>query len=236
MRLDGHIRTLVGSIMLVLIQVPLVSAAGEDKAQHPAQRAPRFDASVPRERQIQLALSAAPEAVSSKATVYILGPKGYEKVHEGTNGASCLVERSFKGTVQMTVAPQCYDAEGSRTLLLVILRKEELRAQGKSDEEIKADIANGYKEGRFKAPGPGLLYMMSSENFVWDPDSGQQGVFPGHVMFYAPYMTAKDLGYDSVSPTMMPYLVQPGQPDAMMVVIPARSTPGDDSERDSHKH
>jgi len=45
-----------------------------------AQELPRvYDASMPRDQQITLAESAAPAEVSSKATVYVLGPKGYEK-------------------------------------------------------------------------------------------------------------------------------------------------------------
>jgi hypothetical protein len=212
------------------------SAATQDKPQESTKQPVRYDASVPREPQIQLALSAAPAEVSSKATIYILGAKGYEKVREGTNGVSCLVERAFVGTTEVAVAPACFDAEGSRTLVLVFLRREELRAQGKSEAEIKADIANGYREGRFKAPGPGFLYMLSSENYIYDPDSKESGFVPGHLMFYAPYMTAKDLGYESVSPTMFPYLVLPGEPDAMIVVAPARKPPQDSSTGDSHKY
>jgi hypothetical protein len=183
-----------------------------------------YDASVPRERQIAVSLSAAPAELSGKATVYILGPKGYEKVREGTNGVSCLVDRSFVKPDETTVAPMCFDAEGSRTLVPVHLRMEELRSQGKPEAEIKADIASGYKDGRFKAPSkPGVLYMMSTQNRLGpDPTTGGTSSFPPHVMFYAPYMTAKDLGYDSVSGTMVPYLVEPGMPDAMMVVVPAQ--------------
>ena len=118
--------------------------------------------------------------MSSKATVYILGHKGYEKVREGTNGFSCLIGRSFEGTTQTSSAPACFDAEGSRTLMLTYLRREELRAQGKSEAEIKDDIAKGYKDGRFKAPGPGFLYMMSTENYVYDSDSKQSGFVPPH--------------------------------------------------------
>src|SRR5277367_6053542 len=96
-----------------------------------AQELPKvYDASMPREQQITLAESAAPAEVSSKATVYILGPKGYEKVREGANGFSCLTERSFKGTTQTSSAPACFDAEGSRSIMLAYLRREELRAEG----------------------------------------------------------------------------------------------------------
>jgi hypothetical protein len=182
-----------------------------------------YSASVPRDRQIQLALSAAPPEVASKATVYILGAKGYEKAREGSNGFSCIVERTFQGTLQTSVGPMCFDAEGSRTLLLVHFFTEEMRAQGKPEEQIKADIAAGYKDGRFKAPSkPGVCYMLSSENYLYNPETKQSGPFPGHLMFYAPYMTAKDLGYAAVSGTMQPYLVEPGQPDAMLVVVPAQ--------------
>jgi hypothetical protein len=181
-------------------------------------------ASTPRQRQIELALSAAPTEVSRKATVYILGPKGYEKVREGTNGFSCLVERSFAGTTQTSSAPACFDAEGSRTLMLTYLRSEEMRAEGKSEAEIKDDIAKGFEEGRFKAPGPGFLYMMSNENYIYDDQSKESGFVPPHLMFYAPYKTAKDLGYESISHTMVPYLTNPG-PQGLLVVL-AKKPPG----------
>jgi hypothetical protein len=137
---------------LLSIAVLCSSAAAEDKPREPTKEV-HLDFSTPRERQIELALSAAPTEVSSKATVYILGHKGYEKIREGTNGFSCLIERAFKGTTETAAAPACFDAEGSRTLVHTYLRREELRAEGKSEAEIKDDIAERYKDGRFKAPG-----------------------------------------------------------------------------------
>ena len=65
---------------------------------------------------------------------------------------------------------------------------------------------------------PGIVYMMSKENWVFDPDSKKITHFPGHLMFYAPYMTAKHLGYESEA--TLPYLVHPGEPDALMIVVP----------------
>src|SRR5271156_149067 len=141
------------------------SAAAQDKPQEPTREVHLVTASTPREQQIQLALSAAPTEVSSKAAVYVLGPKGYEKVREGTNGFSCFVGRHFVKPMETTIEPQCFDAEGSRTLLLVYMHGEELRTNGKSEADIKGDIANGYREGRYKYPSkPGFLYMMSAKN------------------------------------------------------------------------
>jgi hypothetical protein len=191
-----------------------------------------YDASMPRDQQITLAESAAPAEVSSKATVYVLGPKGYEKAREGTNGFSCFVGRHFVKPAETTqpettIEPQCFDAEGSRTLLLVYLHGEELRTNGKSEAEIKADVANGYKEGRYQYPSkPGFLYMMSSHNRLSAIPEHGTGIFPPHLMFYAPNMTTKDIGFDA-KPGLdkLDYLgmTHPGAGDNLIVVIPAAS-------------
>jgi hypothetical protein len=194
-----------------------------------AQELPRvYDASMPRDQQIKLAESAAPAEVSSKATVYVLGPKGYEKAREGTNGFSCFVGRHFVKPEETTIEPQCFDAEGSRTLLLVYLHGEELRTSGKSEAEIKADIASGYKEGRYQYPSkPGFLYMMSSHNRLRAIPEHGTGIFPPHLMFYAPNMTAKDIGLTQPGLDKLDYLgmTHPGAGDNLIVVIPVAPKP-----------
>jgi hypothetical protein len=201
-----------------------------------AQELPKvYDASMPREQQITLAESAAPAEVSSKATVYVLGPKGYEKAREGTNGFSCFVGRHFVKPAETTIEPQCLDAEGSRTLLPVYLHGEELRTNGKSEAEIKADAASGYKEGRYQYPSkPGFLYMMSSQNRLSAIPEHGTGIFPPHLMFYAPNMTAKDIGFDQPQLDKNDYLgmTHPGAGDNLIVVIPMTSkSPADMARR-----
>ena len=200
-----------------------------------AQELPRiYDASMPREQQITLAESAAPAEVSSKATIYVLGPKGYERAREGTNGFNCFVGRNFVKPTETTIAPQCFDAEGSRTLLPVYLHSEELRTNGRTEAEIKADVASGYKEGRFQYPSkPGLLYMMSSENRLSVITDQSNGIFPPHLMFYAPNMVAQDIGLDTESLAKLDYLgmTHPGAGDNLIVVIPTASTPASPAGR-----
>ncbi len=172
---------------------------------------------MPRNEQISIALSAAPPDVAKSATVYVLGPQGFEIARRGTNGVSCLVDRHFVNPAETTIEPMCWDPEGSRTTLLAYLYGEELRSKGASEAQIRADIADGYRNGRFRAPGrPGLLYMLSGDNRLGPTSSGETVHVPPHVMFYAPYMTGKDLGYASASP----FLVQPGTPGATMIVYP----------------
>ena len=214
--------------VLGVLSIGLLSSTAAIQAM--AEQLPNvYDASMPREQQIALAESAAPAEVSSKATVYVLGPKGFEKAREGTNGFSCIVTRHFAKPTETTIEPQCFDAEGSRTLLLVYIHGEELRSSGKSEAEIKADMANGYKGGRYQYPNkPGFLYMMSSENRLGPtPDHGTAH-FPPHLMFYAPNMTTKDIGFDSPAPLEhLDYMgmTHPGAGDNLIVVIPMASTP-----------
>jgi hypothetical protein len=199
-----------------LIAVTCVAAAPSSAVKN------RYDYTMPRARQISLAMSAAPAPISTRATIYILGPHGFEIARHGTNGFSCLVDRNFLGKVEMSIEPKCFDAEGSRVFLPVSLRMEVLRAHGRSEAQVSADIAAGYKDGRFQAPRkPGLIYMMSSENFLpGGPNNTTFGPVAGHLMFYAPYMTVKDLGYPASADKTLPYLSDPGTPYTMMIVAP----------------
>jgi hypothetical protein len=147
-----------------------------------------------REREIALALSACPPSVAAKAAVYVLEKEGYVKVRESRNGFTAIVQHSLPTSQE----PRCMDAEGTRTHLPRILKVAELRAQGKSREEIKRFVADAFATGLFQAPTRvGVDYMLSSENLVTvDEEKGIVVPFPPHVMFYAPYLTNADLGSD----------------------------------------
>jgi hypothetical protein len=176
---------------------------------------PAYDFSLPREDRIKLAESAAPPEISGKATVYLLERSGYAKVRDGTNGFSCFVDRQTPWNSE----PTCFDAEGTATTLRTRLFAEAERANGKGEEQIKTQIEEGYRSGRFKAPRrPGIVYMMSDHVFILVP--GNQIVHvPPHLMFYAPYATERDIGSPSPAANM-PHLIRAGQPDAYMIVIP----------------
>lgn len=177
---------------------------------------PAYDFSLPQEERIKLAESAAPPEISAKATIYLLEPKGYIKVRVGTNGFSCFVDRQTPWNSE----PTCFDAEGTSTTLPTRLFVEEERGKGKSEDEIQAELGAGYKSGRFKAPSkPGIVYMSDNVFLLIGGDKIVHA--PPHLMFYAPYATEKDLG--SPPPALnMPHLIRAGQPDAYVIVFPAR--------------
>lgn len=151
------------------------------------------------EKEIELALQAAPVHLRKEATVYVFGKRGYEKARSGTNGFSCLVNRDGTQNGSPNVFPTCWDPEGSRTILPVMLRVGELIAQGKSAAEIKNDIEAGFTQGRFHSPAKtGIAYMLAGD-VKFDAKTGQFGTieFPPHYMIYAPGVTNTDIGTTS---------------------------------------
>ena len=65
--------------------------------------------------EIALARSGAPASVSAAARVLVLTDSGFVEAAPGTNGVTCLVNRSWIQSLE----PECFDAEASATVLAV---------------------------------------------------------------------------------------------------------------------
>ena len=185
----------------------------------PASQPPLMD----REKEIALALSACPSSLAGRVAVYVLDELGYVKVRDSENGFTAIVQHSLPTTQE----PQCIDAEGTRTLLPRILKVAELRAQGKSPDEVKRFVADAFAKGVFQPPArPGVDYMLSTENVVpLDPNKGTIGHFPPHLMFYAPYLTNADLGSQNLA--WPAFVAGSGTPNALIIVpVPEEAQPG----------
>jgi hypothetical protein len=160
--------------------------------------APAFEVEVliDREQEIELALKAAPIHLRKEATVFVFGKSGYEKVRTGSNGFTCMVNRDGLQNGDSSVHPTCWDAEGSRTILPVMLRVGELLARNKTAAEIKSDIDEGFTQGRFHSPTKaGIAYMLAGD-VKFDQKSGELSTveFPPHYMIYAPGVSNADIG------------------------------------------
>ena len=166
-----------------------------------------------RDKEIALALSACPATVASKAAVYVLEKSGYVKVRDSQNGFTAIVQHSQPTSQE----PQCMDAEGTRTLLPRYLKVADLRAQGKSADEIQSFVADAFAKGVFQPPSrPGIDYMLSTENRGVN-EKGEIRTFPPHVMFYGPFLTNADLGSDGKF-TSAVFVAGEGHPDALIIV------------------
>ena len=176
--------------------------------------APQFRRPTTEAQEIALALSAAPETLREKAGVYVLRKSGYAKVRDSGNGLTCLVERSRSDTQE----PICWDEEGTRTILPVVLAEAEWRAQGVAEATITSRVNEGFASGRFRPPSrTGVAYMMSAENFVFN---GERVIhYHPHVMMYAPYVTNAMISADMKDPNQ-PWVLNEGSPRAYIIVVP----------------
>ena len=189
-------------------QMLMIMSAAAQSQPAASQQPPLMD----RQKEIALALSACPPSLASKAAVYVLNKSGYVMVRDSENGFTAIVQHSLPTSQE----PQCMDAEGTRTFLPRYLKVAELRAQGKSEEEIKSYVAEAFAKGVFQPPArPGIDYMLSTENLVVN-DKGEIRHFPPHVMFYGPYVTNADLGSDG-KPTSPVFVAGQG-PHALIIV------------------
>ena len=163
-------------------------SSGEELTSVNTQQLPEL---LSREKEVALALSAAPEHLREGAAVYALERNGFVKVRDSTNGFACIVNRDHP----LNQKPVCFDAEGTATILPKILRVGELLMQGKPMSEIDAEIAEGFRTGKYISPRrPGVAYMFSGDIRNFNPRTGRVESFPPHVMFYAPNLTNADLG------------------------------------------
>jgi len=179
---------------------------------------------MPKDLEVGLALSALPPYLRSEATVYVLDPaKGYVAQQKGTNDFTCFVERTdwvradFRNDLFI---PECFDAEGTRTIVPVSFDVARLRGEGKLTlEQLKEEISRRFKDGTYRSPArPGISYMLSPVQRLYGGPSSKAVRFVNmpHYMFYAPNLTSKELGGGPVM-GLYPYLVNPG-PHAYLIV------------------
>ena len=181
-----------------------------------AQNAETTIEQMPAKLETQLALSALPPAMRDQATVYLLDPKkGYRLSRQGTSGVTCLVERTaweqanFRNDIYV---PLCYDAEGSKTFLKVIMDVAALRIQGMRPVALKAEIDNRYRNKTYKAPEKqGVSYMIAPVMRTWMlPDWNVHTMPMPHLMFYAPNVTNEDIGAVPGSGLLYPFIFKEG--------------------------
>ena len=193
--------------LAALLRIQFVSllflATGAVQAQGDTRGAPALPNTVgrvallPADSETVLALGAAPPSVAAGAAVYVLKENGYVKVRDGTNGFTCYIQHNHP----QDRIPRCDDAGGTAYLLPIYMRREELRAAGKTTAEIKADLAEGFRSGRIRAPpAAGIAYMLGATCF-FDPQKNACGaVIEPYMMVFAPFKVGADIGFPETSP------------------------------------
>lgn len=181
---------------------------------------------LPRDLEIELALSALPPHLRDKATVYVLNPNtGFETARKGTNGFHTLVARTgddaFRGTWPLVrypddiLYPIAWDAAGAKAHMQVFLDAAEMQAKGTPPGELKKLIQKRFKSGHYKAPErAGVSYMLSPILRTYtNPEENDAAATTNnpHVMYYAPNVTNEDIGGAFPTPEEMAYFKQHGR-------------------------
>ena len=150
--------------------------------------------------EVALARSAAPAAISSKATVLVLRPGGYQTIIRGTNGFTCLVERSWMSPFDSPEfwnprmrGPICYNPPAVRSILPYTINRSNLALAGVSKAQMRARIVATMAQHGLPAPAPGAMsYMMSKGGYL--SDAGRHW-YP-HLMFHIATTSAATWGAD----------------------------------------
>lgn len=188
---------------------------------------------LPRDLEIQLALSALPAHLRENATVYTLNPeKGFEVARKGNNGFHAFVARTgddaFRGSWPLTkysddiLYPVSFDAAGAKEQLRVFFDAAEMQAKGTPPGELKKIIKDRFKTGYYKAPErAGISYMLSPVlRTYWNPEESDSVVTANipHVMYYAPDVSKEDIGGAKLG-SMYPFLIMPGHHGYMIQFV-----------------
>jgi hypothetical protein len=178
---------------------------------------------LPREREIALARSAAPAAVSDDARVLVWNGADFEAAVEGANGVTCYVARSWPESLE----PHCFDEEGSATILPIHVLQMKLWDSGAAPEAVDAAIARGLRTGELRLPSrPVMSYMMSAGQRLIDDDGQSVGAWQPHLMIYYPYLTQEALGLGAPPSTDAAIVVDPGTPLSNIMVVVKDFAPG----------
>ena len=173
-------------VLTVVLSAPAGSAAA---AATPLERmAPLAQYLMPSGSEIALARSAAPAAISDQATVLTLDSQGYQTAVHGTNGFTCLVERSWMAPFESPDfwnpkirGPVCYNPAASGSVLAYTLRRTKLALAGDSKQRILDQVRAAVARNELPSPEPGAMsFMMSKDGYLSDAD----GHWHSHLMFH----------------------------------------------------
>jgi hypothetical protein len=169
--------------------------------------------------EIQLARSAAPDSISSDATILVLGRQGYETAVEGKNGFVCWVGRGWTGMFDWPEfwspkvrAADCMNPQAARSILPIAELRTRMVMAGHSKEEIVSAVKTAFENQQLPKLESGAMdYMMSKSAYLTD-----EGEHNGpHLMWYTALTDGKDWGaFAAGSPVMAaPYwFMSPKEP------------------------
>ncbi len=132
---------------------------------------------------IKNASEAAPEHITSAATILKFTGTEFIPIQKGTNNFTCFTVTEPKGRFE----PACLNKEAMRSVFPTYALHMKLMYKGFSYTETSKKLGAAYKKGEIPtAETAALVYMMSPNNIVYDPKTDAVRPFPTHQMYFYP--------------------------------------------------
>lgn len=163
---------------------------------------------LPRDLEVELALSALPDELQDRAAVYVRDPdQGFVLHREGTNGWMTFVARTsvrfyaadwdYSYPSDMLI-PQAHGELGLQNHVRPYFDLERLRIAGTPPAEAKRVLRERFENGTYRAPARGgVSYMLAPMHRAYmapaESDEIMTVSFPHH-MPYAPFVKPEELG------------------------------------------
>ncbi len=176
------------------------------------------EAQIPdKEKQITMAIQAAPPEKQSEATVLGYNEKGeLVTLREGTNEMICVADDPNKEGISVV----CYHSD----LKPFMDRGNALRKEGKRPDEIFAVREKEAKAGSLKMPkNPSTLLVLSGKEASWNEEAKKLENATLRYVVYIPFATAESTGLP-IRPMVPggPWIMDPGTHRAHIMISPEK--------------
>ena len=169
------------------------------------------------DKQIQLAIQAAPQELREGATVWGYTAEGVlSTLKEGTNHLVCLGDDPANEGISVA----CYH----KSLEPFMARGRELKAEGKSRDEVFQTREAEAKNGTLLMPrDPATLFVLSGKEAEFFPEADSLAGASLRYVVYIPFATAESTGLPT-QPRVPgePWIMFPGTHGAHIMVTPPR--------------
>jgi len=190
---------IMGTIMLMLvISIGFLVPKGAAQPDKYSKMAPVDQYLMERNAEILLARSAAPDSISSDATILVLGRQGYETAVRGKNGFVCMVERSWMEAFDSPEfwnpkvrGAECLNRQAARSIVPIADLRTRMVMAGHSKAEIVSALKAAFAKKQLPELESGnMVFMMSKSAYLYDAGDHNGP----HVMFFTALQDGKDWG------------------------------------------
>ncbi len=186
------------TIMVLVISIGFLVPKAAAQSDKYSKMAPVDQYLMERNAEILLARSAAPDSISSDATILVLGRQGYETAVRGKNGFVCMVERSWMAQFDSPEfwnpkvrGAECLNRQAARSIVPIADLRTRMVMAGHSKAEIVTALKAAFANKKLPNLEDGnMVFMMSKSAYLFDAGDHNGP----HLMFFTALKDGKDWG------------------------------------------